>query len=604
MAETPYITKPQRPWAKVHHRLDLAALAAILLGITALLLEFGFYRLPLGLTVWMLDAVLAAVALGLLVERIARWAMAPDRRGHLKHHWGHAALPVASVAAGMAWAGFPTGLLLAARLYLGGTIIVRGVSLYARAIGSGMHPARLLAGSFLFGIVVGTGLLMLPRAVPPDEPALWPDDALFTATSATCVTGLIVLDTGADFSRFGQSVILGLIQLGGLGLMTFGTIFMLLGRRGLGLRHQVVMGEALADEAAGRVARTVKFVILLAVVAEALGAVVLHGLWADRPDGWFYAVFHSISAFCNAGFALQADSFIPQRDTWQVMVAVPALIILGGLGFPVLMDVLRSGVNWLRYAWHRRRGRFGLLRPRWTLHTKIVLATTVLLLVYGTAGLVLCERDYLGERVGKAERADPAGGGDWSSLSLGEQVRQAWFQAVTARTAGFNTIDVDELSPAGKLWIMALMVIGGSPASTAGGFKTVTLAVVILVVWSVLRGRPHVEVFGRTLGTPLLRRTVVLFILYLALVGGATLLLAVVQGPGSSFVDVLFEAVSACGTVGLSLGETGRLTLGGKLVLSAAMYAGRVGPLTLLMSLTAGGGPARYRYPSENLVVG
>jgi len=603
VAETPYITKTRRPWAKVHRRLDLAALAAVLLGIVALLLELGFYRLPLGLKSWMLDAVVVAVALALLADRIARWAMAPDRRAHLAAHWLHVAVPVAAIAAGVAWGGLPRGLPTAAPLYLGGTIVVRGVSLYARAISSGMHPARLLAGSFLFGIVIGTGLLMLPRAVPPDERPLWPDDALFTATSATCVTGLIVLDTGADFSRFGQSIILALIQLGGLGLMTFGTIFMLLGRRVLPLRHQVVMGEALADEAAGRVARTVKFVILLAVVAEALGAVALHGLWADRPDGWFYAVFHAVSAFCNAGFALQGDSFMPQRDTWRVMAVVPALIIVGGLGFPVLMDVLRSAVHWLRYAWHRRRGRFGLARPRWMLHTKIVVATTLLLLVYGTAGLVLCEQDYVGERVGKAERGDPAAG-DWRSLPLGAQVRQAWFQAVTARTAGFNTIDLDELSAAGKLWIITLMAIGGSPASTAGGFKTVTLAVVALMVWSVLRRRPHVEAFGRTLETALLRRTVVLFMLFLALLVATTLLLAVAQGPAASLVDVMFEAVSACGTVGLSLGETGRLTLGGKLVLAAAMYAGRVGPLTLLMSLTAGGAAARYRYPSETLVVG
>ncbi|NLF29489.1 MAG: hypothetical protein GX591_01225 [Planctomycetes bacterium] len=603
MAETPYITKTRRPWAKVHHRLDLAALAAVLLGITALLLDLGFYRLPLGLWPWMLDAVLAVVALVLLAERIARWAMAPDRRAYAAAHWVRAAVPVAAVVVGLAWMGLPGGLLTAARLYLGGTLVVRGVSLYARAIGSGIHPARLLAGSFLFAILVGTGLLSLPRAVPPGHGPLDPVDALFTASSATCVTGLAVLDTATEFSRFGQTVILGLIQLGGLGLMTFGTIFMLLGRRALGLRHQIAMGEALADEAVGRVARTVTFVILLTAAAEAIGAAALHGLWSQRPDGWFYAVFHSISAFCNAGFSLQADSLVAQRDTWQVLAVVPALIIVGGLGFPVLMDVLAGAAGWVRYLWHRRRGRFGVLRPRWTLHTKIVLVTTLLLLVIGTGGLVLCERCCRDDDVGQARR-DESAAKDWRSLPLGPQVRQAWFQAVTARTAGFNTINLNELTPAGKLWIMGLMAIGGSPASTAGGFKTVTLAVVVLVVWSALRRRSNVEVFGRTLETPLLRRTMVLFILFLALVVATTLLLAAAQGPRSSLADVLFEAISACGTVGLTLGETARLDWEGKLILAAAMYAGRVGPLTLLMSLMKGTGPARYRYPSETLVVG
>ncbi len=577
-------------------------------GLAALLIEHGFYTLPAGLSLGVLWAVQAVAAAGMAADRVARFFLAPERAPWLRRHWVETAMPVAAlIAAGVATTPMATALV-AAKIYILGNLLIRGVQLYAKAVGSGIHPARLLGASFLFCILIGSGLLLLPRAVPEGEKALYPPDALFTATSATCVTGLIVRDTGTEFSRFGQVVILCMIQLGGLGLMTFGTIFVLLGGHGLGLRHTAVVGQALNEEPLGRIGRMVKFVVLCTLGAELFGALLLRGLWPDHSDGMFRAVFHSISAFCNAGFSLQADSFISMRDGWRVLLALPMLIIVGGIGFPVLMDVLGGLPAMARYTFRSQRRTIGVPRPRWSLHTKIVLSTTVLLLVFGTAGLVLVEQPTRADRVGKAHHLSADEGADrlndWRVMPTVQRVRQGWFQAVSARTAGFNTIDLDHLTPAGKLWMIGLMAVGGSPASTAGGVKTVTLAILVLLVWTALRGRENVEVYGRTLPVGLMRRAVALAILFGALLGAATLALAICQGPQSKFIDVFFEAVSACATVGLSLGETARLTTAGKFVLIVGMFIGRVGPLTLLMSLTTGAPSARYRYPSENLVVG
>jgi len=598
------LTAPRRPWPRLQAGLDAVVMGMAFAGVASLLIEHGFYRPPAWSPrslLWVLQVLIAA---GMLAERIIRCAIEQRPWAHLKSHWHIAAAPVGAVAAGI-W--IPTSVpptMLTVKVYIVASLAIRGVGLYAKAASSGIHPSRLLVGSFLFAVAIGAGLLSLPRAVPAGVRPLYPDDAMFTATSATCVTGLIVRDTGSEFSRFGQTVILCLIQLGGLGIMTFGTLFVMLGGRALGLKHQAAMGEALSEEPLGKITRTVKFVVLMTLITELIGAFLLRGLWADRPDGWFFAMFHSISAFCNAGFSLQADSFTAMRDTWRVLLAVPALIIVGGVGFPVLMDVLTSIPAGVRYSLRVRRPKIGVPRPRLTLHTKLVLTATVVLLVFGAAGVVLVEIDAVGRRVGAARQVDAADAEVWGGMGVGDRVRQGWFQAVSARTAGFNTFDLDGLSPAGKMWMIGLMTIGGSPASTAGGVKTVTVAVLLLLVWAALRGRRNVEVFGRTLTEQLLRRAVALAILFFGLICVTTLLLAVFQGPRSRFIDVLFESVSACGTVGLSLGETARLHTASKFVIIAAMFIGRVGPLTLLMALTAGGPPPRYRYPSENLLVG
>jgi len=610
LAESLKISEPGRraPRPTAQKVLDVTAVAAALVAIAALLLEYGFYALPRWAPLPLLVVLEALAAAALLGESIGRCLLAPDRLRALRRRWAHVAAPLAAVAAALMTPDGGSPALAAVQAFALAEVVIHGLALYLRLVGSGIAPAHLLMGSFVFLILLGTGLLQLPRAVGEGERPLYFDQALFTATSATCVTGLVVHDTG-EFSLFGQTVILCLIQLGGLGIMIFGTLFLLFLRRQMGIRQAAVVGEVLNEASIGRITRVIKFVVLSTLAIEAVGALLLAPLWRGQPNAAFATVFHSVSAFCNAGFSLQRDSFASEamRNHWRVLLVVPVLIIIGGIGFPVLMDVLGGLPGSLRYLLRRAAGLSGVRRPRWTLHTKIVLVTTALLIVFGTAGVLAVEPGAPKPKMGQAsyteqELADRQT--DWRTMSTPRRVRHAWFQAVSARTAGFNTMNLNHLSPAGKLWLIALMTIGGSPASTAGGMKTVTFAILLLLVWASLRRREQVEAFGRSLSVALLRRAVALAVLFVALVAVTTLLLAAVQGPTARFVDVLFESVSACGTVGLSLGQTPRLTLGGRYVIIGAMFIGRVGPLTLLMSLTGKTPPVRYRYPEEDVVIG
>ncbi len=484
-----------------------------------------------------------------------------------------------------------------------------------------MHPVWLLIGGFVVVILFGTGLLMLPRAVP--DPAGDPvsfTDALFTATSATCVTGLLVRDTATRYSPFGQMVILTLIQLGGLGIMIFGTVFALVARRALSLRESLLAGQVLAEGTLGRIGRMVKFVVVSTLMVEAIGAVLLYPMWARYSPGAppgrvaFRSVFHAVSAFCNAGFSLQSNSLEELRGYWQVIGVMAPLIVLGGLGFPVLYDLARWGWQGLGRLWGRRRA----ATPGLTLHSKLVLTTSAVLLIGGAGMLLLIERladpgqtygaPYRMQDNPRQRQAGPV----FRTLPPAERLREAVFQSVTARTAGFNTVRMDGLSEPGKFWMCLLMIVGGSPASTAGGMKTTTLAVLALTIWGMLRRRERIEGFQRTLTDSFVRKATVLAGLYLALVVTTTLLLAVAMsgrpmattGARPTFMELLFEACSACGTVGLSCGVTRSLTTAGKYIIIAAMFIGRLGPLTLLLALTLQVRPARYAYPKEEVVLG
>lgn len=629
--------------------LDALLLLASLAGIAAILLEYGFYVPPLPVRVDHL--VQAAVAAWFATDRLVRWSMRRFTRPYLREQWRMAVLTVlagVTVAASLLldWqvAGRAAWLLVV-QGYVLAVLVARALALAFRALDVGVAPSRLFAYSFAFLILLGSGLLMLPRAVPPgQQPLKFPDelpDALFTATSATCVTGLVVRDTGTQWSHFGQVVILGLIQTGALGIMIFGTVFVVI-RGGLGLRHAAALGEMISQERLGTIVQMVRFIFVSTLAVEGLGAALLYPLWASHPDGVFWAVFHSISAFCNAGFALEADSLIPWRATWQVMVVVPGLIVLGGLGFPVLYDLARFAPAAARYRWRLWRQRIPRMpRPQVSLHSKVVLVTTAALLLLGMVVLLVIEPGRPRDRVGQGKLAEGREAleqmTDWQRLAVRlepgvdprtgaprevlrdawlPRIAQAWFTSVTARTAGFNTINMNELSNAGKLWVIFLMGVGGSPASTAGGMKTATLAILVMLVVAAMRQRGHVESFGRTVSTDTVRRAVTLATLYVGLLFVATLALSVAQhggGRDASFIDVLFESASACGTVGLSTGLSGpgpagasnlTLTLASKFVIIGAMFVGRVGPLTLLLSVLGSPAPARYAYPTEAVVIG
>ncbi len=621
--------------------LDAAMLLAAAAAISALALEYGFYELPAGITEAQLHVVEAVVLAVFVLNRLGHLALGPARKKFLKDNSiDFALMLVAAVIAVLVMTGrlqlrllpAATVYVIITQVYILAALVIRTAGFQFRIAESGIPPAWTLIGSFAVVILFGAGLLMLPRAAPVEKP-LSVTDAVFTATSATCVTGLIVRDTGDEFTVFGQVVILVLIQLGGLGIMIFGTLFALLAGGGLSIRQSLLAGQALSEETIGRAGRMVKFVVVATFLLEAAGAAAMYSMWR-APAGTVWggigrSVFHAVSAFCNAGFSLQRDSLSSLRQHWQVLGVMAPLIVLGGLGFPVLYDLAK----WL---WRRRGALTGSGRgaPPMALHSKLVLATSGVLLVLGAAGLLGLEYGSdPGQTYGAPYTDTQKVYGDFRPpsqpaapirrlppskpvppiprLPLLEGARESVFQSVTARTAGFNTVDMDRLHPASKLWMCLLMVVGGSPASTAGGMKTVTLAVLLLAIWGMLRRREQIEGFRRTIAEGFVRKALVLAGLYLSLVVLTTLLLCVAMtgerlsdGRVVSFVQLLFESCSACGTVGLSCGVTGSLTTFGKYVIIGAMFIGRLGPLTLLLALTLRVRPARYAYPSEEVILG
>jgi len=633
MAQQVYTSDRQDPF-----RRKAVAIMRVVLGlagamaIAALVLEYGGFRnLPDWLNRDNLHLVQSCVLGIFVLNRLLRLALARRRWQFLRENWADFALLVVAAGAFAAAPRLHTAVLPAASIYIIITQVYLLASLASHAVGvnltfagSGVPPSVLLAGSFVALILVGSGLLMLPAARPAGT-NLYYEDALFTATSAVCVTGLIVKDTGRDFTPFGQAVILAMIQFGGLGIMMFGTMMAVLVGKGLTLRSSSAMGEMLSGASGvGEIARTLKFVLLSTLGLEAIGAALLYPMFADgaagdmtRLQAGWHSVFHSVSSFCNAGFSLLTGNLMegvgrigsPVRDRWQTLGVFAPLIVLGGLGFPVLQNVAAWSRDRVKLALGRlRRGRRSApaARPRLSLHAKIVLSASLLLVVFGALGLLAVEPMAGGDSrvIGRHPVGGRVTGGDWGRMSPPRRVREALFQSVSARTAGFNTIDMAELSDAGKLWMCGLMVVGGSPASTAGGMKTVTFVLLLLAVYSVLRRREEVEVFRRSIASNLMRRVTTVAVLYMALVGATTLALSLCMRGDEPFLDLLFEACSACGTVGLSTGVTGHLNLSGKLVIVVAMFVGRVGPLTLLWALTSSIRRIAYSYPQEDVVIG
>jgi len=569
----------------------------VVLGLVALVIEYGF-RITAFPNIYLHLCQVASAVL-LLSVKIYFW-MVLHREGL---RWSRFALDIVllalvlwavlwlpgflqNIAAGavVRWAVFHVYLLVVVLLYVG--------RLSVAAMASARAPTRVLLLSFVCVILMGTFLLMLPLAHRAGR--LDFTDAVFTATSATCVTGLVVCDTGGDFTRLGQTIILFMMQAGGLGIMIFGAMFALLLGSPLSLRESTGMRDIMNEQAPGRIGRMIVFICLTTLLLELLGTMSLYGLWQrDSLHGGrlFKSVFHAVSAFCNAGFSLQAESLCGYRFNWQIYLVICPLIVLGGLGFPVLNNL------W-GLAWSRVKKMSSLIKgnnclvqlPQLSLHSKIALTGTVVLILLGVLLLIVFE--WTRPDVAHAEH----GGGI---------ILDAVFGSVTARTAGFNTVPTGQLSTASKLALIFLMSIGGSPSSTAGGIKTVTFVVMVLSVYATIRRRQDVHVFHRTIPFMIIRRGATLVILYGLALWIVTLLLSITEHSlGADMLDLLFEAASAMGTVGLSTGVTARLTLGGKWVIIAAMLTGRLGPLGLLAALTFNTKPVRYEYPREAVVIG
>jgi trk system potassium uptake protein TrkH len=437
----------------------------------------------------------------------------------------------------------------------------------------GLSPLMLVYG-FAGVIILGTILLVLPVSSKAGE-FTSPVNALFTAASAVCVTGLAVVDTGTYWSGFGQGVILVLIQVGGLGFMTSATLLLLLLGRRLGLRERWLIGQSFGTERLGGMVKLVRRILIFTVIVEAIGAAIFYVHFSvENPTGTaaWRAVFQAVSAFNNAGFDIfgKFRSLLDYQTDTLVILTTAALIILGGISFMVVADVGKM----------RRFGRLSL-------DTKIVLVTTLGLLVLGTVVILLTE-------YGNAATLGP--------LSVPYKLLNAFFHSVTPRTAGFNSISTGGMAAYSQFFTILLMFVGGAAGSTAGGIKVNTFGMLVATIWSTLRGKEHAGAFGREFANQQIHRALALMMLSITLIAIAVFVLTVTEKFG--FLNLLFETVSAFGTVGLSTGITPDLSVAGKLIITAVMFIGRLGPLILALSLTQRQQPSAYRYPQDEVRIG
>lgn len=438
-------------------------------------------------------------------------------------------------------------------------------------------PAQVILLGFLMLIATGTVLLMLPIASNGPGGASFLD-ALFTTVSATCVTGLVVHDTAVYWSPFGQAVILLLIQIGGMGVITVAIAISMLSGRRIGLKQRWIMQESIAAPQVGGIVRMTGFIIKTSLLIEGIGAILLafrfipqmglRGIWAS--------IFHAVSAFCNAGFDImgtenaQYASLVAYENDPLINIVIPLLLISGGIGFLTWSDIREHGIHLRAYR----------------LQSKLILVATVVLLLLPALYFFFYEFNLP----------------QWEGMTVWEKVQASWFQSATPRTAGFNTVNLSQLSEPGKLITLLLMLIGGSPGSTAGGFKTTTLMVLLLAARAVFRRKESMQSFGRRIPADILRNAAAIFFLYLVLFLTGGVLICCIDGV--PLLDALFETASAIGTVGLTVGITPTLSVPSHLILIFLMYFGRVGGLTMVFALMPGKAPAPTQLPQEKIPVG
>jgi len=441
-----------------------------------------------------------------------------------------------------------------------------------------LTPSQTLVIGFALIILVGTCLLMLPFASTSGE-SLPFVDALFTATSATCVTGLVVVDTGSAFTMFGQIVILCLIQIGGLGFMSFATLFLLAFRKKISLRERLLLKEALNVGSIEGIVRLFRKLALYSFTIEGVAAVILSIRWSfdlGISKGIYFGIFHAISMFNNAGFDLFGSisgpfsSLTSYTNDIVVNVVVMALIILGGIGFIVMADVMEKKSF-----------------KKFSLHTKVVLTATGFLIVFGA--LIIFVFEYLNA-------------GTMGPLDVGGKILASFFQSVTTRTAGANTVDLGSLRQATQFFMIILMFIGASPGSTGGGIKTTTFMVLIGALISMIRGKDDIVLFHYRLAKDRILKAVTLTLFALGLVIIVAMVLSTTED--CPFLAILFEATSAFGTVGLTMGITPGLTTIGKILILLTMFIGRLGPLTLAYAVGPKNDKELFRYPEGKITIG
>ena len=439
-----------------------------------------------------------------------------------------------------------------------------------------MSHVQIIALGFFMIIMAGTLLLMLPAATKNGQGASFLD-ALFTATSASCVTGLVVQDTSTYWSGFGQAAILLMIQIGGLGFMTIATMFFMLLKRRVHLRGRELLTESINGNQVGGIMKLAKKILIGTFLIEGIGAMILMIRFVPLygKQGVWMSVFHSVSAFCNGGFDLMGEhtgvysSLTAFADDWLVNSVIMFLIVIGGVGFVVWDDMLT-------HKWHLKR---------YHLHSKIVLFMTNVLIFGGALLFYFVERNATG-----------------AGMSAGNQILTSLFDSITARTAGFNTVDTAALSDAGKLITIALMFIGGSPGSTAGGVKTTTIMVLMLYSFSYMRKDRGTSVFGRSLEEDALRKASAVFFTNLMLALGVTIIISSIQS--LPMLDLMFETFSAIGTVGMSTGLTRELHDISRVLIIFLMYCGRVGSLSFANALAGRRKTAPVKDAVEKITIG
>lgn len=439
-----------------------------------------------------------------------------------------------------------------------------------------LKPVQILALGFAALILVGTIILMLPISSSNGRTTSFLD-ALFTATSATCVTGLVVVDTGTYWSTFGQIIIMLLVQIGGLGFMTFSTLIaILLGKR-VGLRERLIMKEAYNTFNIQGLVKLVIYVLIITFTIEGVGAIILSTQFArvyDFGTAIYYGIFHSISSFCNAGFNLFGNfsGYTGYVTNPVVSLTAAFLIVIGGLGFFVIAEIID----------HKKRRKYSL-------HTKVVVVTTIFLIVVGSILFFIFE--YNNSKT-------------FGELSIIDKIIASIVASVAPRTAGISTVSTANMTIASQFLIVILMFIGASPGSTGGGIKTTTMVILFMTIGSLINGREDTEIFKKRINKSSVFRAIAITFISFTLVAVVTMILSVTEN--GSFMEVLFEATSAFGTVGLTLGLTPALTPIGKIAIIITMYAGRLGPLTLVLAFIYKQkiSNTSIRYPEDKIIVG
>ncbi len=595
---------------KITFVISITMAVVAIIAVTSLLIDIGGIKVFDGQ-----ETALYVIDWGIIIIFIAeiflRLFIAPDKIIHLRRNWLEFALfslfliqllifrklvqipqfvhILRSLHLRINIVSVTKSYIVIVQAYIIITLILKLIQGSGRIMHLDLMPEQLVLLSFLSVILVGAALLKMPNATPSDRP-ISTLDALFTATSATCVTGLIVRDTGSEFTLLGQIIVMLLIQVGGLGLMTITTSFALILGQSMGIRERILIGDVLSSQTLGKVSRIVIYIIVLTMIFEAIGAIAFYLTWVDSDIFYpqitgfgkhhtttlYYSVFHSVSAFCNAGFSLFKDNLAHFHSSIAENIITTFLIIFGGLGFGVIVNLLRYDRF---YKVFKKRGN------RLTLQSRVVLITTGILILAATILFLSTEWNN-----------------SLSEFSFKDKLLSAYFQAVTPRTAGFNTIDISQLTSACYFLLIILMFIGASPGSTGGGIKTSTFMTLLGSLGAMLKGKRTVEMFRRTIPSDVVNKALVIIVASLLLLGAFGFILLITEE--GEPIKIIFELFSAYGTVGLSAGLTPKLSAIGKIIIIITMFIGRIGPLTLALAIGRSRETGSYEYPSESVMIG